>query len=184
MFPPAAAAAASSRATGSGVSVLWVGAGVGEGVVGVGLALGVLDGVSCIVAAWDPAQLQSTGTATTISAATNRNLTRRRVAGRSAALLRAAHQVIVDDSGRLEQRVHDGGADEGEAASLEVLAHAIGQVGRGGEVREGSQVVDHWRSVDPVPEIGRERSELALDLDEGPGVGAGAVDLQPVADDA
>ena len=93
--------------------------------MGLGLALGGLDGVARAAAAEDPAQPQSSGIATTTSAAATRNLTRRRVAGRSGALLWAALEVVVDDARGLEERVHDGRTDEAEAAPLEVLAHSI-----------------------------------------------------------
>ena len=38
----------------------------------------------------------------------------------------AAHDVIVDEAGRLHVRVHDGAADEFETALFEVLAHGVG----------------------------------------------------------
>jgi len=93
--------------------------------MGLALGLGALEGVARDVTALDPAQPKSSGTAMAINPAPNRNLTGRRLAGWSGALLRAALDVVVDDAGGLEERVHDRRADEREAAPLEVLAHSI-----------------------------------------------------------
>lgn len=47
---------------------------------------------------------------------------------------RAVDEVIVDHSSGLHVGIHDGGADELEAALAEVFAEGVGDVGAGGDI--------------------------------------------------
>src|SRR6266851_6458272 len=97
---------------------------------------------------------------------------------------RAGRDVVVDDADRLDQGVDDGGPHESEFPALEVLADAVGQVCCRRQVAERSRVVDDRDSVDPVPQVGRERPKFVLYANACLRVGAGAEYLQPVSDDA
>src|SRR6478609_712071 len=97
---------------------------------------------------------------------------------------RAPLDVVVDQPDRLQQRVDDGGAHERETPTLQVFAGAVGKLRCRGQVGESSRVVHDRGSANPVPKIGCERPVFPLDADERLRILAGAVDLEPVANDA
>src|ERR1700730_10811147 len=92
--------------------------------------------------------------------------------------------MVIDYADRLEQRIDDGGTHEGKVAAPEIFTDPIGQLRCGTEVGKGSGVMDDPGSVDPVPEIGRERPKLGLDPQDGLRVGTGAIDLEPVSNNS
>src|SRR5437899_10348334 len=68
----------------------------------------------------------------------------------------AAHDVVVDESRRLHERVADRRADEAEAAALQVLAHRA-RLGRlGGDLGQRLPAPDDRLAADEVPPVVRE----------------------------
>src|SRR4029077_1023552 len=96
----------------------------------------------------------------------------------------ASSDVVIDNADRLQQRVDDSGADKREVAAFQIFAHAIGQLGCGMEVGDGSWAIDDRLSIDPVPQIRCEGSKLLLNAEDSSRIGTGAVDLEPVPNDA
>ena len=96
----------------------------------------------------------------------------------------AAHQVVVDQSRRLQVGVADRGTDETEAARPQVGAERVGEGGGGGDLLHAAPPVHLRAPVDELPQIGVERFELVLDGGEGAGVAHRRLHLGPVADDA
>lgn len=110
-----------------------------------------------------------------------------KLAGKKSAALGmaiTAGQVVVDHSCRLHEGVADCRTDELEAAFLEGLAHGI-RFGRcGGNVFEAFPMVADGSTVNKLPDVGIERAEFSLDIQEGAGVSHGGLYFKPVADDA
>src|SRR5687768_11304144 len=97
---------------------------------------------------------------------------------------KAVDHVIVHQSYRLHERVADGGADEAEAAALEVFAQGVRLGSAGGDVTERAPPIDPRRAVDELPGVAVEAAELALDVEERLRVRDRALDLAAVAHDA
>jgi hypothetical protein len=70
----------------------------------------------------------------------------------SPARAEAVRQVIVDDAGRLQERVDDRAADEAEAASLQLLADRVGQLRARGHLRHRLRRVDDRLAIDKGPQ--------------------------------
>src|SRR6185369_224518 len=95
----------------------------------------------------------------------------------------AGHEVVVDHSGGLHEGVADGGADEGEAALLQLLAHLL-RLRRLRRHLGGAPAVLDGLAADQVPEERVEAAGLVADGEEGAGVDHRRRDLGAVADDA
>jgi len=92
--------------------------------------------------------------------------------------------VIVDHADRLHERVADGRSDEGESASLQVLAHRVGLGGAGRNVLRPGGVVDDGAAADKLPDVGVEAAEFLLHGQKRACILHRRLDLEPVADDA
>ena len=103
----------------------------------------------------------------------------------SSGVAEAAHDVVVDDARRLQVRVDDRGADEREAALLQVLADRSRRAastpgGRPSPVRGVAQRL----AVDPVPEIASKLPCSACSSRNARAFLRTREDLEPVAHDA
>jgi hypothetical protein len=91
--------------------------------------------------------------------------------------------VVVDESGRLHERVADGGAREGESAAPQIAAELARASRLGRDLTRRAAAVLDGASADRAPEICRKASVLTLDREEDARVPDGALDLAAVADD-
>ena len=82
----------------------------------------------------------------------------------------ASDLVVVDHADGLHKGVADGGADEFEAAFLEVFAHGVALRRGGGRFAVVLPAVDDGPPPDKAPDIGIKAPELGLDFEEGSGV--------------
>src|SRR5579862_3914337 len=82
----------------------------------------------------------------------------------------AGYEVIVYEAGGLHQGVDDGGADESEAALLEVFAPCGGQRRYGGKLRMGFPVALERGAADKLPGISVKAAELLLHLHKSLGI--------------
>jgi hypothetical protein len=99
-------------------------------------------------------------------------------------MAKAIDEVVVHHSDRLHERVADRGADEAEAAYLQVLAHRV-RLGRGGgNLLHRAPAVLPGPTADELPGVAVEAAELALDRKERPGIGDRGLELEAVAHDA
>src|SRR5581483_2095181 len=96
----------------------------------------------------------------------------------------AAEEVIVDQPGRLHEGVGDRGPHEAEPAPPEVAAERAGLGALGRHLRGRPPGVDDRPAAHEAPDVPVEAAELALHLQEGPGVADGRLDLGAVPDDA
>src|SRR3989304_6406096 len=93
----------------------------------------------------------------------------------------AAPPMAGDHARGLHEGVADGGADELEAARLEVLAHRL-RLGRlGGDFGERLPAVLDRAAIREAPEIGGESPERLPRVEVGAGVSDGRLDLGAVA---
>src|SRR5262245_43875030 len=93
----------------------------------------------------------------------------------------AIHGVVVHHPDRLHESITDSGAHELEPAPQEVLAQRVRLLGARRDLLEGAPAVHLGLPPHEGPEIGVEGPELALDLQEGPGVPDRARHLEAVA---
>ena len=77
--------------------------------------------------------------------------------------------------------VDDGGADEFEAAALEVFAQGVGLAAGGRQIGEGAKLVDHGLAIDKAPDVSVEAAEFVLHGEEVPCVFYGRADLAAIA---
>ena len=99
-------------------------------------------------------------------------------------MTKAASRVIVDEPGRLHERVADRRADEFEAAPEQIFAERVRVLRSARQVLQRPWTVHQRRTTDETPDVGVEGSELLLDGEEGLRIAHGAFHLQAVADDA
>jgi hypothetical protein len=96
-------------------------------------------------------------------------------------MAKAGDEVVVHHPDRLHERVADRGADEAEAAFLQVLAHRV-RLGRGGRnLLHRAPAVLAGPAADELPGVAIEAAELALDRKERPGIGNRGLELEPIA---
>src|SRR5262249_48693059 len=86
--------------------------------------------------------------------------------------------------GRLHERVADGRADELESAPEQIAAQRVRLCRSRRQVAERSPAVDSRLAADEGPDVRIEGPVLSLTGEKPLRVGAGAVDLEPVANDA
>src|ERR1700726_3018695 len=91
--------------------------------------------------------------------------------------------VIVHDSDRLQERIHDGRAHEAKAAFHEVPGNLVAQW-RARRYRAAARAVHDRPGPDERPQVAIKGAELALQREERPRVGHGGLDLQAVTHDA
>ena len=92
--------------------------------------------------------------------------------------------VIIDHTGCLHEGVADRGADEAEAARLEIFAHGVGLAARGGNVLGALPRVVDRAPADELPDVGVEGAELSANFKKSSGVTDGSLDLETVSNDA
>jgi hypothetical protein len=92
--------------------------------------------------------------------------------------------VVVHHSGRLHERVTDGGADELEAASNQIAAKGLRNRGYRRYLPPRRPAVLDRVALDEPPEVCIEAPVLALDGQDRARVADGRLDLAPVPDDA
>src|SRR5262245_43500971 len=80
-------------------------------------------------------------------------------------------------------RIHDGAADEPEAALLQRLAHGVGFGTRGRYLTDRLRAVDDRLAADEGPQVLRKAAELFLHGEHTARVADGGLDLEAVADD-
>src|SRR6266853_5813455 len=90
-------------------------------------------------------------------------------------------QMVVDHSNRLHVGVHDGRADETEAATFQVLADRVRYRRTGRHLLHAAR---QRTSVHEAPQIGVERAEFPPHFEEGPRVSDRRFDLEAVAHDS
>ena len=79
----------------------------------------------------------------------------------------AVERVIVHHAHGLHERVHDRGADEFEAAPLQILCQCIGLRAARGHLPPAAPAVLHRAVFDEAPDVARETAEFLLHrLDE------------------
>src|SRR5712692_9223229 len=93
-------------------------------------------------------------------------------------------QMIVDHSDRLHGGVHNGRADETEAANFQVLADRVRYRRTGRQLLHASPEILQRTSVHEAPEIGVERAEFPPDFEKGTGIADRRFDLEAVAHDS
>ena len=82
--------------------------------------------------------------------------------------------VIIDHTGCLHEGVADCGADEAEAARLEVFAHGVGFAAGGGNIFGALPRVLNRVLADELPDVGAECAELSANFKKSLGVGDGS----------
>ena len=92
--------------------------------------------------------------------------------------------MVVDHAGRLHVRVDDRGADEAEAALLEILAERVGLRRSRRHLLVLGPAILNRLAADEGPQVLREAAVLGLKIQVRARVGDRRLDLQPVADDA
>ena len=95
----------------------------------------------------------------------------------------ASRDVVVDHADPLHEGVDDGGTDKAEPPAFHVFRDAVAERGRGRHFTKVGEVVDLRAAIDESPELGIETALIVLNVENGAGIAAGAVDFQPVADD-
>jgi len=96
-------------------------------------------------------------------------------------MAKAVDEVIVYHSDCLHERVADRGADEAEAALLQIPAHRV-RLGRGGgNLLHRTPAVLSGPAADELPDVAVEVAELALNRKERPGIGDRGLELEAVA---
>src|SRR5882762_5596645 len=93
-------------------------------------------------------------------------------------------QMVVDHSDRLHGGVHDGRADETEAAKLQVLSDRVGQRRAGRHLLHASPEVLLRTPVHEAPQVCVERAEFPPDFEERARVADRRFDLEAVAHDS
>src|SRR2546426_6247734 len=93
-------------------------------------------------------------------------------------------RMVVDLSNRLHVGVHDGRADETEAATFQVLADRVRYRRTGRHLLHALPVILQRTAAHEAPQIGVERTEFPLHFEEGPGVSDRRFDLEAVAHDS
>src|ERR1700682_5528734 len=91
--------------------------------------------------------------------------------------------VIVHDSDRLQEGIHDGRTHEAKAAFYEVPGTLVAQR-RARRYRAAARAVHDRLTRDERPQVAVKGAELALHREERPRVAHGGLDLQPVTHDA
>ena len=86
------------------------------------------------------------------------------------AVAKAAHEMVVDEAAGLKMRIHDDGAHELEAASLEIGGKAIGNLGNCGHFPLFAPVVHHRPAVHETPDVAGEGAEFLAHLKKARGV--------------
>lgn len=92
--------------------------------------------------------------------------------------------MIVDHPGGLHERVQDRTAAELESAGDQLFAHGIGNWAGGWNLGQGLPVILDGLPLGEAPQIGIQRTELPLDLENVVGIVNDGVDFGFVADDA
>src|SRR5712692_7970277 len=99
-------------------------------------------------------------------------------------VFKTAYDVIIHHAGRLHVRIADRRADELETALLQILGQGVGfRRGRPDGLSSQSIGITQRPVAREAPDVPVETAVLLPDLQEAPGVGDGAFDLQTVADD-
>src|SRR5256885_12347877 len=93
-------------------------------------------------------------------------------------------QMVVDHSNRLHGGVHDGRADETEAATFQILADRVRYRRTGRHLLHALPAILQRTSVHEAPQIGVERAEFPPHSEEGPGVSDRRFDLEAAAHEA
>src|SRR2546425_11480118 len=102
----------------------------------------------------------------------------------SLSIFKTAYHVVVHHAGRLHMRVADRGADELEAALLQVLGQGVGLRRRRPHGFSSHPIGVAQRPVArEAPDVPVEAAKLFLDLQEASRVGDGRFDLQAIPDD-
>src|SRR5882724_75841 len=92
--------------------------------------------------------------------------------------------VVVDNSHALHERVADSGAHEAEAAPDKIFAQRIRFRRSRRHLTHAAPAIQSGPPADEAPRVAVEAPELPRHREQGPGVGHGALDLEPVANDA
>ena len=95
----------------------------------------------------------------------------------------ASRDMVVDHADPLHEGVDDGRTDKAEPPAFHVFRDAVAERGRGRHFTKVGEVVDLRTAMNKSPEIGIEAALLVLNVENGAGIAAGAVDFQPVADE-
>src|ERR1051325_10082306 len=100
------------------------------------------------------------------------------------AMAKAGHEMAVDHSGRLHERVADRRTDEAKAAATQVGAERVGLRRSRRHFLDGLSSIVNRLAADEAPHVRIEAAELALHREKRLGVGDSGLDLQAIADDA
>src|SRR5687768_16216336 len=93
-------------------------------------------------------------------------------------------EVVIDHADGLHEGIADGGPDEREAASTQILAQPIRVSRTCRHLRPCAPMVLAWLPIDEAPHIGIEAAECCLHGEECPSIANGGIDFQSVAHDA
>src|SRR5467141_2645397 len=104
--------------------------------------------------------------------------------GRQLRASKTSGQMVVDHSNRLHVGVHDGRADETEAATFQVLADRVRYRRTGRHLLHALPAILQRTSVHEAPQIGVERAEFPPHFEEGPRVSDRRFDLEAIAHDS
>src|ERR1700691_4028653 len=79
--------------------------------------------------------------------------------------------MCIDDATRLHESVANGGSDEAETSSLEILAHRIAVCGRLGDAAQGQRPPANHPAAGELPEVVVEGAWRSADLEVRPRIG-------------
>ena len=95
----------------------------------------------------------------------------------------AFRDMVVDHADPVYKCIDNFGTDKVEPPAFHVFRDAVAESSRGWHFTEVGEVVDLRAAINEPLEIGIEAALLVLNVENGAGIAAGAVDFQPVADD-
>ena len=94
-----------------------------------------------------------------------------------------SRNMVVDHADPLHECIDNCGTDKVEPPAFHVFRDAVAERGRDWHFTKVGEVVDLRAAINESPEIRIEAALLVLNVEDGAGIAAGAVDFQPVADD-
>ena len=96
----------------------------------------------------------------------------------------AFRDMVVDHADPVYKCIDNFGTDKAEPPAFHVFRDAVAERGRDWHFTKVGEVVDLRAAINESPEIRIEAALLVLNVEDGAGIAAGAVDFQPVADDS